>query len=273
MQAETPVRHESKGWFENTCCMHNCWQTPEFCTLCFLRFASPRGIFGEHYHNSLDASQPALPLNTHNWEQWHVSRNYMLSTESQGQMWGVQFTDVINSNVMWLPENSLPRESFNTTLESVACPILLILEGPIFGPSGIAQVSFGHAGFMCLHFHYFSDEGLYNLIKSSKWSLIHWGWMIYLGVLVVWISCCKSTVKEQVNRRYWLQLSRTFKTTRGLQKFLVMLEPQVGSSDQDLPVMQGGMRYHQGITIHTVCQLTQMQRVEIPTRYSVQSWT
>ena len=69
----------------------------------------------------------------------------MLSTESQGQMWGVQFSDAIKSNVMWLPEHSLPRDAFNTNLKSVASPILLIIEGPVFGPSGIAQVSFRHA--------------------------------------------------------------------------------------------------------------------------------
>jgi hypothetical protein len=31
----------------------------------------------------------------------------------------------------------------------------------------------------------------------------------------------------QVNRRYWLQLMRTFDTIRGQRKFLVMLDPQV----------------------------------------------
>ena len=31
----------------------------------------------------------------------------------------------------------------------------------------------------------------------------------------------------QVNRRYWLQLTRTFDTKWGRRKFLVMLDPQV----------------------------------------------
>ncbi|CAL8465900.1 g5436 [Coccomyxa elongata] len=132
------------------------------------RFASPKGLLGKQYHNAMDVSQNTVPLNSDDWEQWHVPNNFMLSTESQGQMWGHQFSSSINSNVMWLPENSLPRNRFDTKLENAASPILFILEGPVFGTSGIAQV----------------------------------------------------------NRRYWLQLSRTFETARGPQKFLVMLDPQ-----------------------------------------------
>ena len=105
----------------------------------FHRFASPKGILGEHYHNALDASQPSS-LIFDSWEQWHVPNNFMLSTESQGQMWAVRFPDIINSNVMWLPENSLPQKRFDTKNENAASPILLILEGPVFGPSGMAQV-------------------------------------------------------------------------------------------------------------------------------------
>ena len=82
-----------------------------------------------------------MPLKLESWEKWHVPNNFILSTESQGQMWGVEFSDVINSNVMWLPENSLPRNHFNAKIDSGAFPILFILEGPVFGPSGIAQVT------------------------------------------------------------------------------------------------------------------------------------
>lgn len=101
---------------------------------CCHRFASPQGILGEHYHNQLDAYQQSLPLDIYSWEQWHVPNEFMLSTESQGQMWSMQYPDVISSNVMWLPENSLPRHHFDTTLKSAASPVLLILEGPFLAP-------------------------------------------------------------------------------------------------------------------------------------------
>lgn len=64
----------------------------------------------------------------------------MLSTDSPGQSWGVQFSDQIHSNFMWLPGNSLPHNRLDTQLQSEASPILFILEGPVYGPSGIAQV-------------------------------------------------------------------------------------------------------------------------------------
>lgn len=64
----------------------------------------------------------------------------MLSTQCPGQTWGVHFSDSIRSNILWLPENALPRNRFDTKLESDALPILFIFEGPFFGSSGIAQV-------------------------------------------------------------------------------------------------------------------------------------
>lgn len=46
---------------------------------------------------------------------------------------------------MWLPHNSLPRNRFDTRLESEAAPVPIVFEGPLYGPSGIAEVgSFGH---------------------------------------------------------------------------------------------------------------------------------
>lgn len=106
--------------------------------LCGCRFAAPEGILGEHYHNTLDVLQERQPLNLDIWQQWQLPNNIILSTKSRGQMWAVQFSDTIQSNVMWLSDNSLPRHRFRTRTDDEA--ILFLFEGAIYGPSGIAQV-------------------------------------------------------------------------------------------------------------------------------------
>lgn len=106
--------------------------------LCGRRFAAPEGILGEHYHNTLDFSQERQALNMGIWQQWQLPNNIILSTKSRSQMWAVQFSDTIQSNVMWLSDNSLPRHRFRTRIDDEA--ICFLFEGAIFGPSGIAQV-------------------------------------------------------------------------------------------------------------------------------------
>lgn len=120
------------------------------------RFASPKGILGEIFVNPFDTSQERTLADMETWAQWQTRNNFMLSTESFGQTWEVQFSSsgIIRSNIIWLPENSLPRTRYDTTLEVDASPLVFVLEGPLFGPSGIAQVCFQRTLEMLLvHFH------------------------------------------------------------------------------------------------------------------------
>lgn len=106
------------------------------------RFANPRGILGEHFNNPLDASKSQAPSLSHDWSQWKVPNDFMLSTQSPSQMWAVRFSNDVRSNLVWLPENSLPRDRFDTLLDIEDSSILFVLEGPLYGPSGIAQARF-----------------------------------------------------------------------------------------------------------------------------------
>ena len=53
---------------------------------------------------------------------------------------GPQFLDELNTNVLWLPEHSLPRVRFDTHLDTELNPIYFRFQAALFGSSGIAQV-------------------------------------------------------------------------------------------------------------------------------------
>jgi hypothetical protein len=48
--------------------------------------------------------------------------------------------DIVRSNVMWLAEQSLPRDRFDTRSDDGCEKIVFRFEGALFGSSGIAQV-------------------------------------------------------------------------------------------------------------------------------------
>lgn len=105
------------------------------------RFANPKGVFGESFHNPLDASQAMQPVDLDSWSHWKVPDNFSLSIESPGQTWRVYFYDVIETNIILLPKESLPRNCFSTrpgASEDVAA--VFVIEGALFGSSGIAEV-------------------------------------------------------------------------------------------------------------------------------------
>lgn len=112
------------------------------------RFASPQGVLGQYFYNPLDASQERAIFDVDTWAHWQTANNFMLSTETYGQSWAVQFSCQIRSNIIWLSENSLPRTRFDTTLEILASAVLFLFEGPLFGPSGIAQVRLLHISYL-----------------------------------------------------------------------------------------------------------------------------